>query len=497
MKVSELFGRAGLSYPPELGEIEIKTIVTDSRRVTPGSLFLCIEGLHTDGHRYIDDAIQAGAAVIVAERVRDACVGGAAAFIMLQNTRKASALLYNALYGNPSEKLKIIGITGTNGKTSVCTLLSEVFERAGHRCGVIGTVCCRSADGQVLSPQNTDSLANMTTPDPEELYPMLARMVEDGVEYVFMEVSSHALSLCRVDALRFEMGVFTNLTQDHLDFHGDMESYYQAKKKLMSLCRRAVVNVDDLYGKRLSEQGGCPIITCSADMGDFCALDIKGRGVVGSIYRMKTPRGSFPVRLAIPGSFSVTNSLLVGAVAIEFGIEPETIQSVFAHTRGVCGRMERVSFPDPSAPVVLIDYAHTPDALEKLLKSVHGFRQSGERIVLVFGCGGDRDRGKRKEMAHIASRLADFVIITSDNSRTEPREQIFADILRGMDKEKAYEVIPDRRQAIRSAVLGARERDLVILAGKGHERYEIDAKGRHPFDEREIVRDALRERAKK
>ena len=497
MKVSELFGRAGLEFPPEAGDIEIKQIVTDSRRVTPGSLFLCIEGLHTDGHGYVDDAIEAGAAVIVAERVRDACVGGAAAFILLENTRKASALLYNALYGNPCEKLKIIGVTGTNGKTSVCTLLREVFEAAGYCCGLIGTVCCESADGTLLTPKHENPLANMTTPDPEQLYAMLARMVADGVEYVFMEVTSHALALCKVDAIRFDMAVFTNLTQDHLDFHGDMEAYFEAKQKLFSLCRRGVVYGDDPYGERLLKNIHCPVVTCSTGEGDYCALDVELRGVGGSAYRMRTPGGIIPMRLAIPGSFSVINSLLAGAVALEYGISAEVLGKVFAHTAGVCGRMERVSFCKENDPTVFIDYAHTPDALEKLLKSVHQFRRAESRILLVFGCGGDRDRSKRRQMAQVASRLADFVIITSDNSRSEDPEQIISDIMKGMDKEKAHAVIPDRRLAIRSAVLEARAGDLVILAGKGHERYEIDAKGRHPFDEREIVRDALKERARK
>lgn len=497
MKLSELFGRAGLEFPPEAGDIEIKQIVTDSRRVTPGSLFLCIEGLHTDGHGYVDDAIKAGAAVIVAERVRDACVGGAAAFILLENTRKASALLYNALYGNPCEKLKIIGVTGTNGKTSVCTLLREVFEAAGYRCGLIGTVCCESADGTLLTPNHENPLANMTTPDPEQLYAMLARMVADGVEYVFMEVTSHALALCKVDAICFDMAVFTNLTQDHLDFHGDMESYFEAKQKLFSLCRRGAVNGDDPYGARLLKNIRCPVVTCSTGEGDYCALDVELRGVGGSAYRMRTPGGIIPLRLAIPGSFSVTNSLLAGAVALEYGIPAEVLTGVFAHTAGVCGRMERVRFCKENDPTVFIDYAHTPDALEKLLKSIRQFRGAESRILLVFGCGGDRDRSKRRQMAHVASRLADFVIVTSDNSRSEDPERIISDIMKGMDKEKAHTVIPDRRLAIRSAVLEARAGDLVILAGKGHERYEIDAKGRHPFDEREIVRDALRERARK
>ena len=497
MKLSELFGNAELEFPPETGDIEIKRIVTDSRQVTAGDLFLCIEGLHTDGHGYIDDAIRAGAAVIVAEHARDECVGGAAAYIMLQNTRRASALLYNALHGNPCKKLKIIGVTGTNGKTSVCTLLCEIFETAGYRCGIIGTVCCRSADGRVFLPQNSNPLANMTTPDPEQLYEMLAIMAADGVEYVFMEVTSHALALCKADAITFEMGVFTNLTRDHLDFHGDMETYYQAKKKLFSMCRRGVIWRDDPYGERLLKEVPCPVVSCSAGLGDFCALDVTSKGVAGSSYRLQTSTESYPIRLNIPASFSVTNSLLAGAVALECGIAPKVIAAVFDRTAGVRGRMERVIAEDVDGPTVLIDYAHTPDALEKLLKSVREFRGAGEKILLVFGCGGERDRGKRKEMAHIASRLADVSIITADNSRGEPPEQIFSDILRGMDKEKAYEVISRREEAIRHAVLCAGDKDIVILAGKGHETYEIDAKGKHPFDEREIAKNALRERARR
>lgn len=494
MRLAELFGRAELSFPPELGDMEITKIVTDSRQVVKGCLFLCIRGLHTDGYGYADDAIKAGAGVIVAERVRDACVGGAAAWIMLENTRKAAALLYNAWYGNPCERLKVIGVTGTNGKTSVCFLLAELLESAGYRCGLLGTVCCRSADGRELALPNPNALANMTTPDPEQLYAMLAEMVKDGVDYVLMEVTSHALALCKVEAIFFDVAVFTNLTQDHLDFHGDMEAYFDAKKQLFERCRRAFVNADDEFGGRLLQELSCPALTCSVRDGDYCALDVESQGLQGSRYRMRTPRGDFALQVGIPGSFSVMNSLMAAAVALECGVAPDVIRRVFQETAGVEGRMERlrlVPFPKFS---VLIDYAHTPDALEKLLKSVHGFRRRGERIVLLFGCGGDRDRSKRKEMAIIASRLADHVIITSDNSRGEDPDGIIADILRGMDREKSQTVIRDRRTAIETAVLCAEEGDILILAGKGHEKYEIGVGGRVPFDEREIVKEAYRKR---
>ena len=494
MKVLELFGKAGLSYPPETGDIEIDQIVTDSRRVRPGCLFLCIKGLHTDGHGYVDDAIKAGAAVIVAERVRDVCVGGAAAYIMLENTRKAAALLYNAFYGNPVEKLKIIGVTGTNGKTSVCFLLTELFRAVGYRCGLVGTVCCQSADGVALSPQCVGSLANMTTPDPEELYRMLSQMVQDGVEYVFMEVSSHALALGKVDAICFDTAVFTNLTQDHLDFHHTMEEYFLAKQRLFDMCRRAVINRDDEAGQRLLSTVRCPAVSVSLTEGDYCARDRENRGIDGSAFRWRTPTESIGVTLPIPGEFSVMNALMAASVAAEYGISSDLIRQTLAKARGAEGRMERLLLAEDAGFSVIIDYAHTPDALEKLLQSVRGFRRQGERIVLLFGCGGDRDRDKRKRMGQIASQLADLVIVTSDNSRSEHPEQIIADILKGIDKERPYTVVADRRPAIETAVRSAKAGDILVLAGKGHERYEIVGDRRLPFDEREIVMDSLRRR---
>lgn len=488
MKVSELFGRAGLNYSPEVGDIEVANIVTDSKQVTEGSLFLCIKGLHTDGHGFVKDAINAGAKVIVTEQVREACVGGAAAQIVLKNTRRAAALLYNAWYGNPTEKLKIIGVTGTNGKTSVCTLLSELFEAAGYRCGIIGTVCCKSADGRALSRSQKKGLANMTTPDPESLYAMLAQMAADSVEIVLMEATSHALALHKVDAIRFDTAVFTNLSRDHLDFHGEMDAYFEAKKRLFSMCRQAVINDDDSFGRQLLNEISCPAVTYSMAEGDYCALILERRGLGGFRIRIRTPKEAFETDLPLVGEFFIKNALAAAAVALEYGVSSETVCACLRQTRGVCGRMERLTLEPPPNFTVLIDYAHTPDALENLLKSVRACRGEGERIVLLFGCGGERDRGKRKEMAIIASRLADRIILTADNSRGEDPEQIFSDVLKGIDKEKEYVVIKDRQEAIAYAIESAREGDAILLAGKGHETYEINGSGRHAFDEREIVR---------
>ena len=489
MKLSQLFEGAGLPYPPEHGDLEIKNIVSDSRLVERGSLFLCLRGRRTDGHEYEDEAIGRGAEVIVAERVREACVGGAAVRIVLENTRKAAALLHSAFWGNPANSMKIVGVTGTNGKTSVASLLCEVLRASGIRCALIGTVCAEDHEGRTLS-----YATGMTTPDPEQLYPLLAEMAARGAEALVMEVSSHALALHKVDAIRFEMGVFTNLSRDHLDFHGTMEEYFRAKARFFTLCRRACVCTDSEAGRELTrylKTIRIPFVTCSVtDKGDYCALHGESLGYEGVRFVGRTPKGDFALKTALLGQFALSNSMLAAAAALELSLAPDTVASALNRTKGVRGRMELAVTPNTAAPPVLIDYAHTPDALEGLLRSARALARGG-RVILVFGCGGERDRGKRKEMGQIASRLADLSVITSDNSRGEPPEGIFREILRGMDKEKPYCLIPDRREAILSALAAARNEDLVVLAGKGHETYEINAEGKHPFDERKIVREAL------
>ena len=490
MRLSELFGRAELEYPEKLGNLEITGITTDSRKVTEGCLFLCIKGEHSDGHDYMDNAILSGAGVIVAERVRDACVGGAAAILLQENTRRSAALLYNAWFGDPASRMKIIGVTGTNGKTSTCFLLREIFEGAGFHCGLIGTVRCATVGDRPLACLGGRDSTGMTTPDPDMLYEMLSEMAEDGVEYLFMEVSSHALAHHKVDAIRFDTVLFTNLTQDHLDFHGTMEEYFIAKKRILTLARRALICRDDPYGERLCTEEGTEILTCSVVQGDYRAYDIESCGPEGSDFRIAYPGGDFPVHIGIPGEFSVKNGLMAAVTALEYGIPPCVVSETLRRTAGVPGRMEWVN--NDQEYRVLIDYAHTPDALEKLLGTVRAMRSKGERIWLLFGCGGERDRDKRKEMARIACRLSDFVVITSDNSRGEDPEQIFSDILKGIDKEKEFALIPDRREAITWALGNLRGGDWLLLAGKGHEHYEIGKEGVRPFDERSIVRDALR-----
>ena len=488
MRFGELLSRVGLECPEELAHREAAGVVTDSRRVIENCIFVCIRGISCDGHDHIEEAIEAGAAVIVAEKMRGVCVGGAA-ILYVENTRHTASLLYNVWYGDPSSRLRIIGVTGTNGKTSVALMTLAILESAGYPCGFLGTVGYRSVDGVSLGE------ADMTTPDPQRLYCALARMVADGAEYAVMEVSSHALAQCRTDAIEFDTAVFTNLTEDHLDFHGDMENYYLAKRKLFSQSRRAVVNIDDASGRRLFrslEQRRADKKSCSLDTGDFCALLPKSKGALGIEYALKTADGIHRVSLPLAGDFQIINSLEAIAVGLMHGIPLETVKRALASLGGIRGRMEHVRAHERQDFDVFIDYAHTPDALERLLKSVRGFADDRARITLVFGCGGEREREKRKLMGQIASRLADTVIVTSDNSRSERTEDIIGEILRGIDKEKQYTVIADRREAIRRAILEyVRRGDVLILAGKGHETYQIDGDGKRYLDEREIVREAL------
>ncbi len=498
MRVSELFGRAKINYPQNAGNIEITDIVTDSRQAREGSLFICIDGLRRDGHEYISEAVGRGAKVIVAEQVRDVGVGGAAATIFVENTRQAAALLYNSWYCDPAANMKLVAVTGTNGKTSVTHILKQIFERAGKRCGVIGTVGAFCAS-RAIESLNGNPLANMTTPDPDELYRILSLMREWGAEYVFIEATSHALALSKLDALEFDTAVFTNLTQDHLDFHGDMEGYFASKSRLFGKCRRAVINIDDLWAEKIIKSARCDEIylTSTEIKTDFYADNIRLSGADGSRYELVYGGERTEISVPICGRFFVANTLQAAAVARLYGISAEEIRESVSRLSGIDGRMEKVRLGKDADISVLIDYAHTPDALEKLLKSAKDLIDGNRRIVLLFGCGGERDRSKRREMAHIASRLADFVIVTSDNSRGENPDGIISDILGGIDKESEYTVIRDRASAIEYAVANAMAGDIILLAGKGHERYEIDSRGKHPFDEREIARRAYEKHRKR
>lgn len=521
MPLGTLCREADIPCPAGAEETPIRGVTATSGRVRPGWLFVALPGLHTDGRRYIAEAVARGAAAVLCRPVEEPAPPVGAVVLIPPpslSERVALARLADAWYGHPGDRLRLVGVTGTNGKTTVTAMLTHILRWAGLPTGSMGTL------GYVLPGTvgwhpygSADGSAAMTTPDPEELYAALAEMAdaaEGEPATVVMEVSSHALAQGRVEPLSFELAIFTNLSPEHLDFHGSMESYFAAKEALFRQARVGIVNGDDEWGRRLllhplpveqlricrvsdrAAGGGLPDAPCAGRCVRSDAGQVRLRGLAGSEFRLTSPDLRLRLSCPSPGSFTVMNALMAAEAAWMLGVSPRAIQDALAAFPGVPGRLERV--PVGEAPFsVFIDYAHTPDALRRLLLTFHDVRQSPTlghrpgRILLVFGCGGDRDRSKRREMAHIASRLADVTVITSDNSRSEAPDAIIRDILAGIDRESEYAVIPDRAEAIRYALRTARAGDVILLCGKGHETYEIDATGKHPFDERKVVRDHL------
>lgn len=496
MRLSNLLRASGIFPDSDITDCEITEIVTDSREASLGCMFICLCGGRADGHRHIREAMLRGAVAVVVQKGMPADIPEVCHYVNIiehENTRRASALLYSAWYGNPAKKLKIIGVTGTNGKTSVTHILKAVFEAALFKCGVIGTVYCSSGARRIYALPD-DPLANMTTPDPRQLYRLLAFMAADKVDYVFMEVSSHALKLCKTDGMRFDTAIFTNLSPEHLDFHGNMEDYKSSKSKLFGMSDISIINGDDGAAVDMIGSSIGTVYTYSgkdAERGriaDFCAESIINNGAGGINYTLRSKNTIMKIRSPIPGGFTVYNTLCAAACALLHGISPSVICSAIGSMGGVEGRMERVRLCPEASISVFIDYAHTPDALENLLKTARNFRRGGQRIVLVFGCGGDRDKSKRPLMGQIASRLADLAIVTSDNSRNENAEDIISEICEGFETDGCeYKIIKDRREAIEYAINNSRAGDIILLAGKGHERYEIDSLGKHDFDERKIA----------
>jgi UDP-N-acetylmuramoyl-L-alanyl-D-glutamate--2,6-diaminopimelate ligase len=496
MRLKLLCDGAGIECPPALEQIEVEGIETDSRRVTAGSLFVCIRGLHTDGHTYIGNAVKAGARCILAEADAECEACGEIPILRTKNTRRATSYLFNTWYGFPTKELRFIGVTGTNGKTSVTHMLRAILESALCRCGLIGTVGCESAGGRHLDSRGHNELANMTTPDPETLYRLLREMAEDGVEYVLMEVTSHALELEKLAPIHFDAAIFTNLTPEHLDFHGTMDAYAKAKSKLFAAADRAIVNLDSPYADRMIACARGRVVTCSERGAADYTVEEARANEGGVSYRLCSSRSELRVHCPIPGAFSIVNSMQAAACALEIGIGAAKIKDALASLAGVRGRMERIRLGLGADFTVLIDYAHTPDALENLLRTANAMRRAGGRTVLLFGCGGDRDREKRPIMGRIASQNADCVILTSDNSRSEDPACILSEIRAGIAPGCDLIEISDRAEAIRHAILNARAGDLILLAGKGHEEYEITREGRRPFSERAIVRSAFEERVR-
>ncbi len=483
MKLSTLLRDVAVTHIEGNREIEITDICYDSRKAKKGTMFVAIVGFETDGHKYLEKAMSEGAvAVVVQNGAEILCDLSGVTVIYADNTRKALAELAATFYGHPEKQLKIIGVTGTNGKTTVTTLVKQILEYAGKNTGLIGTNANMILD-RVLPTERT-------TPESLELFSLFSEMVEEGVEYVVMEVSSHSLELCRVYGITFLVGAFTNLTQDHLDFHKTMENYLAAKEKLFLQSEKAVVNTDDTAGNSIYEKNLCPSLSVGIEENaNLYASDIKisSRGVHFAVsYEGK----EYKVRLGIPGKFSVYNALVAIGTAIAAGISIDHAVEALTFAKGVMGRCESVYTKTDFS--VIIDYAHTPDGLENIISTVKEFTEG--RVITLFGCGGDRDRTKRPIMGEVAGKLSDYLIVTSDNPRTEKPGSIIEDILVGVKKTDCdHIVIENRREAIGYAMKFAKSGDSVILAGKGHETYQIIGKTKHHFDEREVIRESLNE----
>lgn len=499
MKLSQILFPEEYTSPTKAEEIDFTHIITHTAELSPGVLFICLRGIRYDSHTLIRMIEEGGAAAVIAEDSAALPSDISVPIFRVPNTRRTLALLYSRYCGNPQNELCMIGITGTNGKTSTATILYSILRTLGYRCALIGTAECLYDDTVYTLPEEShgrERLRTMTTPDPDILFPMLRMMKDAGITHVVMEVSSHALALDKVAPISFEIGIFTNLSSEHMDFHSDMQSYMLAKSKLFSLCKTGIFNCDNEYAEDLIAHAHChPLRAGIVWQGDFRATDIELRGVLGTSYSFIAPGVRLRIRTPLPGAFSVYNTLLALTAATALGASPIAAADALATPARIPGRMERVPTGDAGF-AVFIDYAHTEYALKSLLTTVRSFRRSGERIVLIFGCGGDRDRQKRAPMGRIAEELADQIIVTSDNPRTEDPDVIITDILAGMHNTERCLVIRSRRRAIEHAVLTAKHGDIIILAGKGHETYEITASGIHQFDERKILRAALEKRKK-
>ena len=460
-------------------EVEITGVNIDSRRIEKGHLFVAIPGTQTDGHKFIPKAIELGAAAVLCEKMPEEQTPGVT-YIQVASTEDAVGKVATLFYGDPSRKLKLVGVTGTNGKTTIATLLYNMFRKFGHKCGLLSTVC-NYIEGEAIP-------ANHTTPDPIELNRLLAQMVEAGCEYAFMECSSHAIAQKRIGGLKFAGGLFTNLTRDHLDYHKTFENYRDAKKAFFDGLDKdafAITNADDKNGLIMVQNCKAQIKTYSTrTMADFKAkiiechfegmyLDINGK----------------EVGVQFIGKFNVSNLLAVYGAAVMLGKKPEDILLILSTLKSVNGRLEPTHSPEGYTAIV--DYAHTPDALENVLNAIHEVLNGKGKVITVCGAGGNRDKGKRPLMAQEAVKQSDKVIITSDNPRFEEPQDIINDMLAGLDQKQMKKVVSivDRREAIRTACMLAEKGDVILIAGKGHEDYQEIKGVKHHFDDKEVVKE--------
>lgn len=475
MKLSDIL--KGIEVKNKYEDKEVADVTQDSRLVEKDYLFICIKGATFDGHCVAKEMLEKGAAAVVVEKDL-----GLPNQIIVENTRNVYSIICANFFGSPADHLKLIGLTGTNGKTTTTFLIKQILENVGKKVGLIGTV--QNMVGDEIYP------AHYTTPDPHELQLLFRRMVDAGCEYCVMEVSSQALAQGRVTGLHFLVGAFTNLTQDHLDYHKTWDNYFLSKRMLFENCDIAVTNLDDENGLKIVENLECKVKTYSVDnnVADYTAKNVHfaSNGVRYELVCDKIGRVNCP----IPGRFSVYNSLCAAAIALSIGFGFEDTVVAIGKSNGVKGRIEVV--PTNTDYTVIIDYAHSPDGLENIISSLKEIAKG--RVVTVFGCGGDRDATKRPKMGAIAAKLSDFCVVTSDNPRSENPSKIIEDILVGMEGTKTpYQVVENRKEAIAWAMHHAKADDIILLAGKGHETYQILPTGTIHFDEREVIADVLEE----
>ena len=471
---------SALDAPQVVGadQLAIGQIVSDSRRVVPGSLFVAVRGVAVDGHQYIASAIEKGAVAIVCEEFPEE-LADKATFIVVKDSAYALGMLLSRSYGDPSQKLKLVGVTGTNGKTTIATVLYELFRRLGYKVGLLSTVC-NYIDGEAIPTDHT-------TPDPITLHALIARMVEAGCTYAFMEVSSHSIDQRRISGLDFDGGIFTNLTRDHLDYHKTVENYLKAKKKFFDELPAkafALTNVDDKSGMVMLQNTKAKKLTYSLRT----LADFKGRILESHFEGTDLLINDKEVTVRFVGRFNAYNLLAVYGAAVSLGADPDEVLVALSAMHPVSGRFETIHSPEGFTAIV--DYAHTPDALTNVLNSIHEVLEGKGRIITVVGAGGNRDKGKRPLMAKEAARLSDQVILTSDNPRFEEPDAIIQDMVAGLTKADLERTlcITDRAQAIKTATMLAKRGDVILVAGKGHEDHQ-EVKGvKHHFDDREQLR---------
>jgi len=467
MRLRDLLRDVPLRHEPD--DVEVSSVTADSRLVKPGALFVAIPGTAMDGAKFVPQAREKGAvAIVTSEDVED--------------PRAALAVIAANFYGRPADKLSLVGVTGTSGKTTTTKMVESIFDATGEPVGLIGTIEYRAGDERLS--------ADRTTPDAVVLQEWFAKMVDAGVRHAVMEVSSHALALKRTFGVKFRVAAFTNLSQDHFDFHEGFEDYFQAKRILFTQTEHRVVNIDDPYGRRLKDEFSDAMTFGRADADITPDVDVSVRGLHG---KLRTPAGDIAVESRLIGLPNLYNWMAAVGAAIAAGCTREQIETGIRNLEAVRGRFEGVQMSE--GPTVIVDYAHKPDALEKLLHAVRELA-GRKRVVILFGCGGDRDKGKRPLMGEIAARLADEVLLTSDNPRSENPERILDDIERGVG-DVPHKRIADRRVAIEQAILGASDDDVIVIAGKGHETYQVMGERVVHFDDREEAELALKKRRQK